>query len=42
MRCDSDTERTFTADDFAELCGLPVSVVKRWVASWIWRAICRR
>lgn len=31
MSGDTGSERTFTVDDFAELCGLPVSVVKRWV-----------
>ncbi|MFK7743250.1 MAG: tetratricopeptide repeat protein [Planctomycetota bacterium] len=31
MRGDSGAERTFTSDELAELCGLPVNVVQRWV-----------
>lgn len=31
MRGDTGSERTFTVDELAELCGLPVNVVNRWV-----------
>lgn len=31
MKSDSGSERTFTSDELAELCGLPVNVVNRWV-----------
>lgn len=31
MKSDSGSERTFTSDELAELCGLPVNVVHRWV-----------
>lgn len=31
MKADTGSERTFTIDELAELCGLPVNVVKRWV-----------
>lgn len=30
MRSDGGKERTFRVDELAELCGLPVSVIKRW------------
>lgn len=30
MRSDGGSERTFGVDELAELCGLPVSVIKRW------------
>lgn len=31
MKSDSGQQRTFTGDELAELCGLPVNVVNRWV-----------
>ncbi|MCB9879671.1 MAG: tetratricopeptide repeat protein [Planctomycetes bacterium] len=31
MRGETGAERTFTIDELAELCGLPVAVVNRWV-----------
>ncbi len=30
MRSDGGKERTFSIDELAEFCGLPVSVIKRW------------
>ncbi len=30
MKTDAGAERTFTLDELAELCGLPVAVVRRW------------
>ncbi|MGK0202855.1 MAG: tetratricopeptide (TPR) repeat protein [Planctomycetota bacterium] len=30
MRSDGGNERTFSVDELAELCGLPVTVIKRW------------
>jgi tetratricopeptide (TPR) repeat protein len=31
VRSDGGEERTFTVDELAELCGLPASVLKRWI-----------
>lgn len=31
MRGDTGREHTFTSDELAELCGLPVTVVQRWI-----------